>query len=199
MESMGCFLEKDEIQSIQQYRRGEGSIVPQQCLSVTIKHSVSFYHSVKCSFDLYIHLLIVLYVFLSAFYWFIYLSFSALIVLSINISFNLLHFCLHIYWSFCQFTNVYFFINLYVDCFVWLFYLSMHHLFDLIWTSIVHFLYFLYFLLYYEIARVFWAFAYWLRVRVHPSWSLCDVMIPKYYLNQSFIVYIFFMFYDLSC
>ncbi len=160
MESMGCFLEKDEKQSIQQYRRGEGSIVPQQCC-LSLLNIVSFYHSVKCSFDLYIHhLLIVLYVFLSAFYWLIYLSFSALIVLSINISFSLLHFCLHIYWSFCQFTNVYFFINLYVDCFVWLFYLSMHHLFDLIWTSIVNFLYF--FLLCYVIARVFWAFAYWL-------------------------------------
>ncbi len=129
------------------WRLNSASAVP-VCLSLL--NIVSFYHSDKCSVDLYIHhLLIVLYVFLSAFYWLIYLSFSALIILSINISFNLLHFCLHIYWSFCQFTNVYFFINLYVDCFVWLFYLSMHHLFDLIWTSIVNFLYFLYFLLYY--------------------------------------------------
>ncbi len=31
MESMGYFQEKDEKQSIQQYRRAEGSIVPQQC------------------------------------------------------------------------------------------------------------------------------------------------------------------------
>ncbi len=31
MESMGYFQEKDEKQSIQQSRRAEGSIVPQQC------------------------------------------------------------------------------------------------------------------------------------------------------------------------
>ncbi len=31
VESMGFFQEKDEKQSIQQYRRAEGSIVPQQC------------------------------------------------------------------------------------------------------------------------------------------------------------------------
>ncbi len=31
MESMGYFQEKDEEQSIQQSRRAEGSIVPQQC------------------------------------------------------------------------------------------------------------------------------------------------------------------------
>ncbi len=31
MESMGYFQEKDEKQLIEQYRRAEGSIVPQQC------------------------------------------------------------------------------------------------------------------------------------------------------------------------
>lgn len=105
-----------------------------------------------------------------------------------NIYFNLLLFCLPIYWSFCQFTNVYFFINLYVDCFVWLFYLSMHHLFYLIWTSIVHFLYF------FCAMRLPGCFGRLLTdlVQKNPSWSLCDVMIPKYCLNQSFIVCICF-------
>ncbi len=69
------------------------------CLSLL--NIVSFYHSVKCSVDLYIyHLLIVISVFLYTFCWLIYLSFNALIVLSINLSL----FCLPIYWSFCQFT-----------------------------------------------------------------------------------------------
>jgi len=41
MESMGYFQEKDEKQSIQQYRGAEGLIVPQQChrLIASLPHS----------------------------------------------------------------------------------------------------------------------------------------------------------------
>ncbi len=91
MESMRYFQEKDE----NIFQQTLNSV----CLSLL--NIVSFYHSVKCSVDLYIyHLLIVISVFLYTFCWLIYLSFNALIVLSINLSL----FCLPIYWSFCQFT-----------------------------------------------------------------------------------------------
>ncbi len=160
------------------------------CLSLL--NIVSFYHSVKCSFDLYIHLLIVLYVFLSTFYWLIYLSFSALII---YLLIYILIYCTSVYLSMDHSVNLPTFISL--SIYMWTALCGYSTCLCIICSILFEHLLLIFFIffIFYCTMRLLGCFGRLLidLVQKNPSWSLCDVRIPKYCLNQSFIVCIYFL------